>query len=409
MYSAQQVRKDFPFLKKKTSKGKTLVYLDNAATTQKPVQVLRAIMEYYEEKNANPHRGIYELSEEATEEYESSRAAAAQFVGAESGEMVFVKNATEGMNLIANSLASAFLKPGDRVLISAMEHHANIVPWLLLKQRKGIELDYIELSPDGTKLEENWEKRITAKTKVVSVTHASNVLGTINDVRAICAAAKEKGCYTIIDGAQAAPHLQADVKKIGCDFYAFSGHKMLAPMGIGAVYGRKHLLEEVPPFLGGGDMIRRVERQNAEWNEVPWKFEAGTPNVEGAVGLKAAINYLQKLGLQNVRKHGEKLTFETLKMLHAFKHVRILGPENAKEKVGTVAFTHAKIHPHDIASVMNEHSVAIRSGHHCTMPLHQTLGLAASSRASFYAYNTLEEIERFGNALEDAERIFGVK
>src|SRR3989344_1561429 len=308
MYSAQQVRKDFPFLKKKTSKGKTLVYLDNAATTQKPVQVLRAIMEYYEEKNANPHRGIYELSEEATEEYESSRAAAAQFVGAESGEIVFVKNATEGMNLIANSLASAFLKPGDRVLISAMEHHANIVPWLLLKQRKGIELDYIELSPDGTKLEENWEKRITAKTKVVSVTHASNVLGTINDVRAICAAAKEKGCYTIIDGAPAAPHLQADVKKIGCDFYAFSGHKMLAPMGIGVVYGRKHLLEEVPPFLGGGDMIRRVERQNAEWNEVPWKFEAGTPNVEGAVGLKAAINYLQKLGLQNVRKHGEEIT-----------------------------------------------------------------------------------------------------
>lgn len=408
MFDSQKVRADFPFLKKKTSKGKTLAYLDNAATTQKPSQVLNAIQEYYEEKNANPHRGIYELSEKSTEEYESARAAAAGFIGAESGEIIFVKNATEGMNLIANSLASAFLKPGDRVLISVMEHHANIVPWLLLKQRMGIEIDYIELARNGT-LEENWEKRITPKTKIVSVTHASNVLGTINDVRAICATAKEKGCYTIIDGAQAVPHLQADVGKIGCDFYAFSGHKMLAPMGIGVAYGRGELLKKMPPFLGGGDMIRRVERQGAEWNDVPWKFEAGTPNVEGAVGLKAAIEYLQKLGLDSIKKHEEKLTRTTLDALNECEHVRILGPVNEKGKVGTVAFTHDKIHPHDLASVMNEHSVAMRSGHHCAMPLHQTLGMAASSRVSFYVYNTAEEIERFEEALEDAERIFRVK
>jgi len=408
MFDSQKVRADFPFLKKKTSKGKTLAYLDNAATTQKPSQVLNAIQEYYEEKNANPHRGIYELSEKSTEEYESARAAAAGFIGAESGEIIFVKNATEGMNLIANSLASAFLKPGDRVLISVMEHHANIVPWLLLKQRMGIEIDYIELARNGT-LEENWEKRITPKTKIVSVTHASNVLGTINDVRDICATAKEKGCYTIIDGAQAVPHLQADVGKIGCDFYAFSGHKMLARMGIGVAYGRGELLKKMPPFLGGGDMIRRVERQGAEWNDVPWKFEAGTPNVEGAVGLKAAIEYLQKLGLDSIKKHEEKLTRTTLDALNECEHVRILGPVNEKGKVGTVAFTHDKIHPHDLASVMNEHSVAMRSGHHCAMPLHQTLGMAASSRVSFYVYNTAEEIERFEEALEDAERIFRVK
>ncbi len=408
MFDSQKVRADFPFLKKKTSKGKTLAYLDNAATTQKPSQVLNAIQEYYEEKNANPHRGIYELSEKSTEEYESARAAAAGFIGAESGEIIFVKNATEGMNLIANSLASAFLKPGDRVLISVMEHHANIVPWLLLKQRMGIEIDYIELARNGT-LEENWEKRITPKTKIVSVTHASNVLGTINDVRDICATAKEKGCYTIIDGAQAVPHLQADVGKIGCDFYAFSGHKMLAPMGIGVAYGRGELLKKMQPFLGGGDMIRRVERQGAEWNDVPWKFEAGTPNVEGAVGLKAAIEYLQKLGLDSIKKHEEKLTRTTLDALNECEHVRILGPVNEKGKVGTVAFTHDKIHPHDLASVMNEHSVAMRSGHHCAMPLHQTLGMAASSRVSFYVYNTAEEIERFEEALEDAERIFRIK
>ncbi|MEM4255514.1 MAG: SufS family cysteine desulfurase [Candidatus Norongarragalinales archaeon] len=408
MLDPEKVRRDFPFLKKKNRKGKPLAYLDNAATTQKPAQVLNAIEEYYERHNANPHRGIYELSENATEEYESARKAAAEFIGADAGEIIFVRNATEGMNLINASFAESTLKKGDRVLITAMEHHANIVPWLLLKQKRGTGLDYIEISPDG-KLEENWERRITKKTKIVSVTHASNVLGTVNDVREICKTARDEGCTTVIDGAQAVPHLKVDVKKIGCDFYVFSGHKMLAPMGIGVVYGRRELLETMPPFLGGGDMIRRVERQKAEWNEVPWKFEAGTPNVEGAVGLKAAMAYLQKLGLESVKKHEEKLTEKTLSTLERFKRVRILGPANAKRKVGAVAFTHDKIHPHDIASVMNEHGIAIRSGHHCAMPLHQTLGVAASSRASFYAYNTPGEVERFEEALKNAERIFGVR
>lgn len=408
MLDPEKVRKDFPFLRKKTSKGKTLAYLDNAATTQKPRQVIDAIVGYYENKNANPHRGIYELSEEATEEYESARKATAEFIDARADEIIFVRNATEGMNLVKTSFAESTLARGDRVLISAMEHHANIVPWLLLKQSKGIELDYIEITADG-KLEEGWKKRITPKTRIVSVTHASNVLGTINDVKEICAIAREKSCYTIVDGAQAAPHLKVDVKRIGCDFYVFSGHKMLAPMGIGVVYGRKELLEEMPPFLGGGEMIRRVERQKAEWNDVPWKFEAGTPNAEGAVGLKAAMEYLQALGFNEITKHEEKLTEKTLSVLREFKKIKILGPEKAKEKVGVVAFTHEKIPAHDLATVMNEHSVAIRSGHHCAMPLHQTLGLAASSRASFYVYNTLEEIERFGEALKDAEKIFRVK
>lgn len=407
MFNVQKIRGDFPFLKKKGPKGKALAYLDNASTTQKPKQVIKAITDYYEKHNANPHRGIYELSEEATEEYENARKAVANFINSDDEEIVFTRNATEGLNLVKESFAARFLKPGDRVLISVMEHHSNIVPWLLLKE-KGISVDYIEITPDGM-LEEDWEKRITPKTKLVSITHASNTLGTINDAREITRIAKSKGCFVCIDGAQAAPHFKIDVKKIGCDFYAFSGHKMLAPMGIGVLYGRKELLEEMPPFLGGGDMILRVERQKAEWNEIPFKFEAGTPNVEGAVGLHAALKYLNALGFENIKKHEEKLAQKTIDAIGEFKHVRVLGPKDPRERVGVVSFAHSKIHAHDIASIMNAHSVAIRSGHHCTMPLHANYGIPATARASFYVYNTPSEVNAFIAALKDAEKIFGVK
>lgn len=399
------VRKDFPFLKHKT-KGKTPIYFDSAATTQKPKQVINAISNYYETQNANPHRGVYELSEKATYAYESSREITAKVIGAKTDEIVFTANATHAMNLIKNSFAQVKLKRGDRILISAMEHHANIVPWLLLKQHSGIELDYIELTSDG-KLQD-WQEKITPKTKLISIAHASNVLGTINDVKEICKVARENGIHTVIDGAQAAPHLKVDVKKIGCDFYVFSGHKMLGPMGIGVLYGRKELLEEMPPSIGGGDMILRVERQKALWNDVPWKFEAGTPNVEGAVGLKAAIQYLQKIGLNKIEAHERKLTGKMLSVLRKFKKIKVLGPKSVRERVCVVAFTHDKIHPHDLATIMNEHAISIRSGHHCAMPLHQDYGIPASSRASFYVYNTLDELDFFEKALEDAERVFGV-
>jgi len=406
-FDVSKIRRDFPFLRKKTRKGKTPVYLDSAATTQKPFQVINAMRDYYENKNANPHRGVYELSEIATEEYEKARRKTAEFVNSETEEIIFTRNTTEAINLVKNSFAAEFLKSGDRILISGMEHHANIVPWIMLKQN-GIELDYIEITAEG-ELEENWEERITPKTKIVCVTHASTVLGTINNVREICKTAREKGCITVVDGAQAAPHFKVDVKKIGCDFYAFSGHKMLAPMGIGVLYGEKELLEKMPPFLGGGDMIRSVERQKAECNDIPYKFEAGTPNVEGAVGLSSAIDYLNKLVFENIRNHEEKLTRKALGELSSFGKIRVLGPLNAKERIGAIAFTHSKIHPHDVASVMDSHSIAIRSGHHCAMPLHKTFGIQASARASFYVYNNAAEIDAFVEALEDAEKIFGAK
>ncbi|MFH1056903.1 MAG: aminotransferase class V-fold PLP-dependent enzyme, partial [Candidatus Micrarchaeota archaeon] len=262
---------------------------------------------------------------------------------------------------------------------------------------------YIEITKEG-RLEEEWEKCITPKTRMVCVMHASNVLGTINDVREICETAKGKGCTTVVDGAQAAPHLKVDVKKIGCDFYAFSGHKMLGPMGIGVLYARKELLEKMPPFLGGGDMIRRVERQKAEWNDIPYKFEAGTPNVEGAVGLSAAVDYLNKLGFENIRNHEAKLTKKALEELSRFENIRVLGPLDARERVGAIAFTHSKMHPHDIAAVMDAHSIAIRTGHHCAMPLHLSFGIPASARASFYVYNTLGEIDEFAEALRDVDK-----
>ena len=298
------------------------------------------------------------------------------------------------------------LKKGDRILTTIMEHHANIVPWIMLEE-EGIGLDYIEVTDEG-KLEEDWEKRITPQTKMVCVTHASNVLGTINDVAAICEIAREKGITTLVDGAQAVPHSPANVQKIGCDFYVFSGHKMLAPMGIGVVYGRKELLEKMPPFLAGGDMILKVERHKVEWNDLPFKFEAGTPNVEGAVGLAAAIDYLNGIGFESIRNHEIQMTQKTIDALKEFKHIRVLGPADAKQKTGVVAFYHDKIHPHDIASIMDENSIAIRSGHHCAMPLHRQYGLPASARASFYVYNTPEEVDLLIDAVRQAEKIFHV-
>ena len=362
MFDVQKIRKDFPFLTARGN-GKPVVYFDNAATTQKPKQVINALADYYERKNANPHRGVYELSEEATEEYENARKKTAEFIGASNAsEIVFTKNTTEGINLVKNAFARTFLKKGDRILVSVMEHHSNLVPWILLEQ-EGIALDYIEVTPDGM-LDSGWEKRITPKTKMLCITHASNVLGTINDVEEICGIAKGKGCITLVDGAQAVPHLPVNVQKIGCDFYVFSGHKMLAPMGVGVLYGRKELLEKMPPFLAGGDMIRRVERHKAEFNELPWKFEAGTPDVGAAVGLGAAIDYLNALGLDNVKKHEEKLVEKMLNALSEFPKIKVLDPKNAREGVGIVSFMHEKIHPHDLASVMNENGVAIRSGPH---------------------------------------------
>ena len=400
----KQVRKDFPYLK-----TNNIAYLDNTATTQKPKQVLDAVRNYYENDNANPHRGIYDLSERATEEYESCREEARKFVNAGSSqEIVFTRNATEGTNLVKNSFVIPSLKAGDEIVTTIMEHHANIVPWLIASQQKKLALSYIDVTGDEGFLEKNWEKRITKKTKLLCVTHASNTLGTINDVKAICETAKDKNpeIKVLIDGAQAAPHLTVDVKKFDCDFYVFSGHKMLAPMGIGVLYARKEVLEEMQPFLVGGDMIRRVEKHAVQWNDLPWKFEAGTPNVGGAVGLKAAIKYLKKLGLGEIHAHEQKLTRKAMEILEEHKRFRYYGPRDAKKRVGTIAFTHSKAHSHDLGSIFNEYGVCVRSGHHCTMPLHQRLGIPSSTRASFYVYNTLEEVEKISAVLDKVDSIF---
>lgn len=411
-FDVEKTREDFPFLEKKAgAKGRPLVYFDNAATTQKPRQVLQAIENYYAFENANPHRGVYKLSEKATSEYENARMAVKKFLNAGSEwEAIFTRNATEALNLIKHSHASEFLKRGDRMLATEMEHHANLVPWIQLSKEKRVGLDYVRVTPEGV-LEENWVEKITGKTGLLCITHASNVLGTINDVKEMCEIARSKnpGITIVVDGAQAAPHFKIDLDDIDCDFYVLSGHKMLAPMGAGVLLAKKKLLERMPPFLVGGDMIRKVGFHDAEWNEIPWKFEAGTPDVGAAVGLAAAIEYLRGVGMDAVRNHEEKLTRKLLEVLQEFGKIKVFGPHDARERVGAVAFSHSKIHAHDLATALDDYGIAIRSGHHCAMPLHAKLGVPATARASVYVYNTIEEVEFFAQALAKAEAFFGVK
>jgi cysteine desulfurase/selenocysteine lyase len=403
----REVRADFPIFS--DPKWRDLIYLDNAATTQKPRQVIDAIADYYARRNANVHRGVYELSVEATELYERSRKKVAEFVKARSWrEIVFTRGTTESINLVAYSWALRNLKRGDRVVVTEMEHHSNIVPWQIVCGLTGASLSYIPVTEEGY-LDLSELDRFLKGAKLFAFTYASNVLGTINPVRELVKVAREHGAVTVIDAAQYVPHAPVDVSEIGCDFLAFSGHKMCGPMGIGVLYGRSELLEEMEPFQGGGEMIREVRFDGSSWNEVPWKFEAGTPNVEGAVGLAAAIGYLSEFGMEQVRSHELKLTERAMELMAGVPELRLVGPENPKDRCGLISFTLADVHPHDLAEFLDaKFRIAVRAGHHCAMPLHTKLGLTATTRASFYIYNTEEEVEVLARALRESLTYFKV-
>ncbi len=402
----EKIRGDFPILSRKFH-GKPLAYLDNAATSQKPSQVIDAVSGYYRKSNANPHRGVYALSLESTQAYEGGREKAAKFIGAGREEVVFTRNATEGINLVANIL-SPLLSKNDTVLLTQMEHHSNIVPWQMAAQRTGCKIEYAPITKEGEIDLGAYEEMVREKKpKIVSFVHVSNVLGTINDARKMCKIAKENGAIVVVDAAQSAPHMRVDARQIGCDFLVFTGHKMLAPMGTGVLYGRKEMLLKYGPFLGGGDMIREVKFEGATWNDIPWKFEAGTPNVECGVGMSAAIAYLERVGLDNVRAHEVELTKYAHKRLLEIPGVKIFGPENADRKAGVVSFKAGGAHPHDVASVLDEDAIAVRAGNHCAQPLVSLLGEISTLRASFYLYNTKEEVDRLATAVSRAMKIFG--
>ena len=398
----KKIRKDFPILTRKVH-GKQLVYLDNAATTQKPQQVIDAVSDYYSNYNSNIHRGVHTLSEEATLAYEESHKKTADFINVNTDEIIFTKNATESLNLLAYSLSQQ-LKKGDEILITEMEHHSNFVPWQQMAHKFGFTLKFVNVTKDG-KLDLD-TLNMTKKTKIVSITHVSNALGTINDVRKITKIAHEFGALSIVDAAQSVPHMPVDAKRLECDFLAFSSHKMLGPTGIGILYGRRFLLESMPPFLFGGDMIRQVSKTETTWNDLPWKFEAGTPNVAGAVGHSAAIDYLQKIGMEKIRKHELDLTNYGMEILNNIPKITVYGPKNAAEKGGIISFLIKGIHPHDVSSILDSEGIAIRGGNHCTMPLMNMLGINGTSRASFYLYNTKEEIDALAKGIKKAVKIF---
>ena len=405
-YDVEAIRADFPILQRRVN-GHPLVYLDNAATSQKPRQVIDALVRYYEFTNANVHRGLHTLAEEATEAYESARAKVARFIGAEPESVVFTRNATEAINLVAYAWGLANLKSGDRIVLTEMEHHSNIVPWQLIARLTGAQLHYVPFTPEGEMDMEALDNALRQEPKLVAIVHVSNVLGTVNPVEEITRKAHAVGAKVLIDGAQAVPHKPVDVTRIGCDFYAFSGHKMLAPTGIGALYARRELLEEMPPFLGGGSMIRRVTHEFSTWADIPTKFEAGTPNIADAIGFGAAVDYLQHVGMEAIRQHEQRLTAEALRLLEAEEDIVVYGPRDPQRRCGLVSFNFKHVHPHDVAQVLDARGIAIRAGHHCCQIIMRRLDVTATARASFYLYNTIEEIHTFVEALDDVRKVFG--
>ena len=408
----ETIKKDFPILRRKIN-GKPLVYLDSAATSQKPRQVVEALRDYYYSYNANIHRGIYKLSEEATEAYVDSKRKVAKFINAGGlEEIVYVRNTTEAINIVALGWATQNLRRGDRILITEMEHHSNIVPWQILSKSKGLKLDYVNLDRSKTMLDiDDMKRKLKNKPKLVAVTQVSNVLGTINDVKRITELAHEAGAKVIVDGAQSAPHMKVDVKDIDCDFFAFSGHKMLAPTGIGVLYAKKDILESTDPVIGGGDMIKNVEKYESTWNDLPWKFEGGTSNIEGGIGLGVAVDYLNSIGMDRVREHEKKITRYALGRLLSEKNVSVYGPklEKIDARGGVISFSIKGIHPHDIASIFDTEGIAIRAGHHCAIPLVRgVLGEPALARMSFYIYNNESDVDRAVDAIRKAKKIFKI-
>ena len=396
-----KIKKDFPILKN------NIAYLDSAATTQKPESVLRAIQKFYEENNANPHRGAYKLSINATRVYDEAREKVAQFINAEnSNQIVFTRNATEALNLIAYSYGLNKIKKDDEILLSIMEHHSNLVPWQYVAKKTGAKLNYMYTNDEGKLTDEEIENKIKKGVKIVGITHVSNVLGTVNDVEKIIKKAHEIGAIVVLDASQSVPHMKVDVQKLNADFLVFSGHKMLSPLGIGVLYGKKELLEDMTPFLYGGDMIEYVYEQDTTFAEVPTKFEAGTQNVEGAVGLSAAIDYLNNIGMDKVESIEEELMKYAISELSKLDFITIYGPKDIKSKASVISFNVNGIHPHDVASVLDSCDVCIRSGNHCAQPLLRYMGIDSTCRASFYIYNTKEDVDKLIEALYKTRDMF---
>jgi len=392
MMLGKETRGDFPILRRVIN-GKPLVYLDSAASSQKPRQVIEAISAYYEQSHANVHRSIHTLGEEATARLESARDSVREFIGASHREeIVFTRGTTDAINLVAQAVGRTF-KPGDEVIVTEMEHHSNLIPWQMLCRDRGLTLKAVPLVGEGFLDTEAFERLLTLKTRLVALAHVSNVLGTINPVAQIVTRARARGVLTLVDGAQAVPHLPVNVSELGCDFYVFSGHKMLGPTGIGVLYGRREVLEPLEPAWGGGEMIKEVWIDRAQWNDLPWRFEPGTPPIAEAVGLAAAVEYLGKLGMERVAAHERELTRLTLDRLGALDGVTIYGPRNPEIKGAVVAFNVAGLHPHDAAALLDEEGIAVRAGHHCAMPLMRRLGIVGTLRASFSVYNSPDEVE----------------
>ncbi|ECL0250191.1 cysteine desulfurase [Listeria monocytogenes] len=408
MIDIQKIRADFPILAQEINE-KPLAYLDNAATSQKPKQVIEALTHYYEFDNANVHRGVHTLAARATDAYESARGKVAKFIHArEVAEIIFTRGTTSAINLVVDSYAEANIEAGDEIVISYLEHHSNLIPWQQLAKRKGVVLKYIELEEDGTISVEQAKKTIGEKTKIVALAHVSNVLGTITPIKEIAAIAHQFGAVILVDGAQAVPHMEVDVVDLDADFYAFSGHKMMAPTGIGALYGKHELLDAMEPTEFGGEMIDFVELYDSTWKELPWKFEAGTPIIGGAIALGAAIDYLAEVGLANIHAHEQALASYAIEEMSKIEGITIYGPKDASKRCGLVTFNLEGTHPHDIATILDEDGIAIRAGHHCAQPLMKWLDVSSTARASFYIYNTKEEIDALIDGLKLTKEYFGL-
>lgn len=406
MFDVNKIRSDFPILQQEVYPGIPLIYLDSAASSQKPLPVIEAMNDYYRQTHANVHRGIHYLSEAATNAYEGARERIARFINApDSAEVIYVRNATEGFNLVAYSWGRANLQPGDEILITAMEHHANIVPWQILAEQRGVVVRHLPFLPNGTLDLDQLPQLLTEKTKLFSFTAVSNVFGTVNPVKQLVEAAHNVGALAMVDAAQAVPHMPVDVQAWDCDFMAFSGHKMCGPTGIGILHGKRHLLEAMPPFMGGGDMIRRVTLEGSTWSDLPHKFEAGTPSIAEGIGLGAAVDYLSDLGMDNVHAYEQYITNYALEALSEVDKLQILGP-SAAQRGGVASFIIEGLHPHDIAELLDKDGIAIRAGHHCAMPLHHELGVNASARASFYIHTTTQEVDKLVASLNRAKKIF---
>ena len=409
MINIDQIRNDFPILSRKIN-GHQLVYLDNAATTHKPRSVINSLVDFYENHNSNVHRGVHTLSMEATDKFEEAREKISKFINSQTSQsIIWTRNASESLNIISYSWGNKNIGEGDEILLSPMEHHSNLIPWQELVRTKGAKIKFLSLNIDGTLDLSNIDELITQKTKLVSIVHVSNALGTINPVKELCEKAHQVGALFVLDGAQSVPHMSVDVQDIGCDFFVFSGHKMMGPTGIGVLYGKMEILEEMDPVFTGGEMVLEVTYEKASWADIPMRFEAGTPNIADSIALGTAVDYLQNIGMENIHDYEKNITSYALKKFNTLESegVTLFGPKSSDQKGAVFSFHIPNIHPHDLGTILDGMGIAVRTGHHCAMPLIKSLGVSATARASFYVYNTIEEVDTLIDGIKSAIRYFG--